>query len=80
MTLAEAAKDADVLASLDKAVEKANKAVSRAESVRKYRILDTDLTIANGYLTPKLSIRRNEVLKDFAGEIDALYDGPGASD
>jgi len=76
MTLAEAAKDADVLASLDKAVEKANKAVSRAESVRKYRILDTDLTIANGYLTPKLSIRRSEVLKDFAGEVDALYDGP----
>ncbi|MEZ0447817.1 AMP-dependent synthetase/ligase [Cellulomonas sp. ICMP 17802] len=76
MSLAEAAKDADVLASLDKAVEKANKAVSRAESVRKYRILDTDLTIANGYLTPKLSIRRSEVLKDFAGEVDALYDGP----
>jgi long-chain acyl-CoA synthetase len=76
MSLAEAAKDADVLASLDKAVEKANKAVSRAESVRKYRILESDLTIANGYLTPKLSIRRNEVLKDFAGEIDALYEGP----
>ena len=76
MTLAEASKDADVLASLDKAVEKANKAVSRAESVRKYRILDSDLTIANGYLTPKLSIRRNEVLKDYAGEVDALYDGP----
>ena len=78
MTLAEAATDADVLASLDKAVEKANKAVSRAESVRKYRILDTDLTIANGFLTPKLSIRRNEVLKAFAGEVDALYDGPRA--
>ncbi|GEL96949.1 AMP-dependent synthetase/ligase [Cellulomonas terrae] len=76
MTLAEASKDADVLASLDKAVEKANKAVSRAESVRKYRILDTDLTIANGYLTPKLSIRRSEVLKDYAGEVDALYEGP----
>jgi long-chain acyl-CoA synthetase len=76
MSLTEAAQDADVLASLDKAVEKANKAVSRAESVRKYRILETDLTIANGYLTPKLSIRRNEVLKAFAGEVDALYDGP----
>jgi len=76
MTLAEAALDPDVLASLDKAVEKANRAVSRAESVRKYRILDTDLTIANGYLTPKLSIRRGEVLKDYAAEIDALYEGP----
>ncbi len=54
MTVAEAAKDADVRASLEVAVEKANKAVSRAESVRKYRILAEDLTIANGYLTPKL--------------------------
>lgn len=77
MTLADAAKDADVLASLDLAVEKANKAVSRAESVRKYRILEEDLTIANGYLTPKLSIRRAQVLKDFAGEVDALYSTPG---
>ncbi|MCR6690270.1 AMP-dependent synthetase/ligase [Cellulomonas sp.] len=76
MTLAQAAQDPDVLASIDKAVDRANKAVSRAESIRKYRILDTDLTIANGYLTPKLSVKRNVVLKDFEGEIDALYDGP----
>ena len=76
MSLAEAATDPDVLASLDHAVERANKAVSRAESVRKYRILGEDLTIANGYLTPKLSIRRAQVLKDFAGEVDALYASP----
>jgi len=76
MSLEEAAKDPDVLESLDKAVEKANKAVSRAESIRKYRILPTDLTIANGYLTPKLSVKRSVVLKDFAAEVDALYDGP----
>ncbi|WP_426592239.1 AMP-dependent synthetase/ligase [Cellulomonas sp. McL0617] len=75
MSLEDAAKDTDVLASLDLAVEKANKAVSRAESIRKYRILGEDLTIANGYLTPKLSIRRTQVLKDFAGEVDALYGG-----
>ena len=73
MSLAEAAKDVDVLASLDRAVERTNEAVSRAESIRKYRILPIDLTIANGYLTPKLSVRRAEVLKDFAQEIDALY-------
>ncbi|MBN9375666.1 MAG: long-chain fatty acid--CoA ligase [Cellulomonas sp.] len=73
MSLEEAAKDPDVLASLDRAVERTNQAVSRAESIRKYRILPTDLTIANGYLTPKLSVRRQEVLKDFAAEIEALY-------
>jgi len=74
MSLDEAAKDADVLASIDKAVEKTNRAVSRAESIRKYRILDRDLTIADGYLTPKLSVRRREVLKDFAADVEALYD------
>ncbi|TFH74403.1 long-chain fatty acid--CoA ligase [Cellulomonas sp. HD19AZ1] len=73
MSLEEAAKDPDVLASLDRAVERTNKAVSRAESIRKYRILDRDLTIADGYLTPKLSVRRTEVLKDFAADVDALY-------
>jgi long-chain acyl-CoA synthetase len=75
MTVEQAAKDPAVLASLDKAIEKTNEAVSRAESIRKYRILEEDLTIANGYLTPKLSVKRNQVLKDFATEIDALYDG-----
>jgi len=74
MSIEEAAKDPDVLASLDKAVEKTNRAVSRAESIRKYRILDRDLTIADGYLTPKLSVRRREVLKDFAADVEALYD------
>jgi long-chain acyl-CoA synthetase len=68
-----------VLAAIDEAVEQANKAVSRAESIRKYRLLDTDLTIANGYLTPKLSVKRNVVLKDFAGEVDTLYEGPAPS-
>ncbi|WP_029287801.1 long-chain fatty acid--CoA ligase [Cellulomonas sp. HZM] len=74
LSMAEAATDPDVIASLDKAVERANKAVSRAESIRKYRILDGDLTIANGYLTPKLSVKRSLVLKDFAADVDALYE------
>ncbi|MBT0994870.1 AMP-dependent synthetase/ligase [Cellulomonas sp. DKR-3] len=77
MSLDAAAKDPDVLASIDKAVARANKAVSRAESIRKYHILGTDLTIANGYLTPKLSVKRSLVLKDFAGEVEALYEGDG---
>jgi long-chain acyl-CoA synthetase len=54
-------------------VDDANKAVSRAESIRRFRILTTDFTEQDGYLTPSLKVRRNAVLKDFAGEIDALY-------
>ncbi len=79
MDVAQARTHPAVVAAIDAAVEAANSAVSRAESIRKYRLLDTDLTIANGYLTPKLSVKRNVVLKDFAGEVDALYEGPTPS-
>ncbi|RMI09801.1 AMP-dependent synthetase/ligase [Cellulomonas triticagri] len=75
LTVAEAARHPDVIASIDQGVERANRAVSRAESIRRYRILDRDLTIADGYLTPKLSVRRTHVLKDFANDVEAVYAG-----
>ncbi|WP_248616739.1 AMP-dependent synthetase/ligase [Paraoerskovia marina] len=62
-----------VLAELDAAMAHANELVSRAESVRKIRVLDTDLTEENGYLTPSLKVKRHLVLDDFADEIEALY-------
>ncbi|GIG29185.1 AMP-dependent synthetase/ligase [Cellulomonas marina] len=71
---AEAARhDPQVLAALDAAAARANEAVSRAESIRKLRVLPGDLTEANGYLTPSLKVKRALVLKDFAPEIEALY-------
>lgn len=73
MTVDEARKDADVWSSLEQAVARTNRAVSRAESIRKFRILDSDFTIDNGYLTPSLKVKRGEVLKDFAHEVDAVY-------
>ncbi|HUL25424.1 MAG TPA: long-chain fatty acid--CoA ligase [Streptosporangiaceae bacterium] len=65
--------DPDMLAELQAAVDSANKAVSRAESVRRFRVLATDFTEQAGYLTPSLKLRRNAVTKDFEGEIEALY-------
>jgi long-chain acyl-CoA synthetase len=73
MTPAQAKSDPDVLAALDAAVARANKAVSKAESIRKFAVLEGDLTIENGYLTPKQSVRRHVFVKDFAAEIDELY-------
>jgi long-chain acyl-CoA synthetase len=73
MTLAEAATNPAVLAGLDEAVARANHAVSRAESIRKIRILDDDFTVLNGYLTPSMKVKRSKVLKDFADEIEELY-------
>jgi len=64
-----------VIESIGQGVERANKAVSRAESIRRYRILDRDLTIASGHLTPKLSVRRTHVLTEFATDVEAIYTG-----
>ncbi|NAZ87948.1 AMP-dependent synthetase/ligase [Kineococcus indalonis] len=65
--------DEVVLAALQRAVDDANEAVSRAESIRRFRVLQGDFTIENGYLTPSQKVKRAEVLRDFAGEVDALY-------
>lgn len=60
--------------SLEKAIARANSQVSRAESIRRYRILNMDFTVENGYLTPSLKLKRHQVLADFADYIDELYD------
>nr|WP_100350301.1 AMP-dependent synthetase/ligase [Luteimicrobium subarcticum] len=73
LTVEQAATDPAVLASLQAAVDRANEAVSRAESIRKTRVLTTDFTIENEYLTPSLKVKRALVLRDFAAEVDALY-------
>jgi long-chain acyl-CoA synthetase len=73
MTVAEAAESPVILEHLDKAVERANQVVSRAESIRKYKVITDDFTIANGYLTPSLKVKRDLVLRDYAGAIEELY-------
>ena len=65
--------DPDLIAVIQTAVDEANKAVSKAESIRKFTILSTDFTIAGGHLTAKLSVKRHVVAKEFAKEIDALF-------
>ena len=73
MAVDAAAVNPTVLEALDRAVARTNEAVSRAESIRKIHVLTTDFTEANGYLTPSLKVKRAQVLKDFADQIDALY-------
>jgi long-chain acyl-CoA synthetase len=75
MDVVAASKSHAVLAALERAVARANEAVSRAESIRKIRVLTTDFTVENGYLTPSLKVKRELVLRDFADEIEALYNG-----
>jgi long-chain acyl-CoA synthetase len=72
-TIASLRDDPDVVAAVQVAVDDANMAVSRAESIKKFRILDVDFTQEAGQLSVKLGIRRSVLLKDFAADIDALY-------
>ena len=65
--------DPDLIAVVQTAVDEANKAVSKAESIRKFTILPVDFTIAGGHLTAKLSVKRHVVAKEFAQEIEALF-------
>ncbi|WP_063042637.1 AMP-dependent synthetase/ligase [Nocardia grenadensis] len=74
-TVADLAADPDLLAAIQAAVDDGNRAVSRAEAVRKFRMLPTELTEANGYVTPSLKLKRNIVLREFATEVDAMYSG-----
>jgi long-chain acyl-CoA synthetase len=67
------AHDPQLITEIQLAVDEANKAVSRAESIRRFRILGTDFTEASGQLTPSAKVRRNVVARDFAADIDALY-------
>ncbi|MBV9383713.1 MAG: long-chain fatty acid--CoA ligase [Streptosporangiaceae bacterium] len=73
MTVTELREDRDLLAEIQAAVDDANKAVSRAESIRRFRVLDTDFTQEKGHLSAKLSMRRTVLEKDFASDIEALY-------
>jgi long-chain acyl-CoA synthetase len=65
--------DPDLNAVIQTAVDEANKAVSKAESIRKFAILPVDFTIAGGQLTAKLSVKRHVVAQQFAETITALY-------
>jgi long-chain acyl-CoA synthetase len=65
--------DPDLKAVIQTAVDEANKAVSKAESIRKFAILDSDFTIADDQLTAKLSVKRHVVAAQFASTIAGLY-------
>ncbi|HZB47796.1 MAG TPA: AMP-binding protein, partial [Mycobacteriales bacterium] len=72
-TVADLREDPDLRAEIQAAVDDANKAVSRAESIRTFRILPEDFTEAGGELTPSLKLKRSVVMKQYADEVAAIY-------
>jgi long-chain acyl-CoA synthetase len=75
VTLAQAAKNPKVLAELQKAIDEVNKTVSNAEAIKKFAVIETELTEESGHLTPSMKIKREVVLRDFSPVIDEIYGG-----
>lgn len=73
--VAELRDDAALRAEIQTAVDRANRTVSRAEQVKRFRILPRDFTEADGELTPTLKIKREAVLARYAADVEALYGG-----
>lgn len=65
--------DADLLAEIQTAVDDANKAVSKAEAIRKFAVLPVDWTEEGGQLTPSLKLKRSVVMEQFRADVDGLY-------
>jgi len=76
MSLAEAAKSTIVINEVQRAIDQVNKSVSKAESIRKFEIISTELSEDSGHVTPSLKIKRAQVMKDFAPVVDDIYGVP----
>ena len=73
--MADLADDPDLKADIQAAIDEANKAVSKAEAIKAFRILAEDWTVESGYLTPSLKVKRNVVLDDHADVVEQIYSG-----
>ena len=68
--------DLDALrAEIQTAIDNANAQVSRAESIREFRILSTDFTIESGELTPTMKLKRTIVMQNHASVVQEIYGG-----
>ena len=76
MPVAEAARHPQIVEHVQEIVTQANRAVSRAEAIRAFEILDVDWTEASGHLTPSMKIKRSKIAQDFADRIEAIYSRP----
>ncbi|WP_030201839.1 long-chain fatty acid--CoA ligase [Streptomyces sp. NRRL S-87] len=71
--MAQLVHDEELRADLQRAVDDANRLVSRAESIRRFAVLPVEFSEASGHLTPSLKLRRAAIVRDFEREIDELY-------
>jgi long-chain acyl-CoA synthetase len=73
VTVADMVNDPELNATIQAAVDEANKAVSHAEAIKKFAILPVDWTEEGGQMTPSLKLKRSVVMQEFADEVEQLY-------
>ena len=69
----ELVKDPELEKVVGEQVEELNKRLNRWESIKKWVILDHDLTVESGELTPSMKVKRNVVQSNYQDKIDAFY-------
>jgi long-chain acyl-CoA synthetase len=75
-TAADLTDDPALLAELQSAVDEANRAVSKAEAIRRFAVLPEDWTEQGGQITPSLKVKRSVVLARYTDDVERLYAGP----
>ncbi|MEU4802514.1 long-chain fatty acid--CoA ligase [Actinosynnema sp. NPDC023587] len=72
-SVADLVEDETLVATIQAAVDEANQSVSKAEAIRRFRILPVDFTEAGGEMTPSLKLKRSVVASTYRQDIDAIY-------
>ena len=72
-TYAELTRLPQIHASIDKRMARANAQLERWETVKRYAILDHELTVEDGAMTPNMKIRRQKVIQQYADIVDSLF-------
>ncbi len=73
LTLEQASRNPKILAEVQASVDRVNKRFSKAEQIRKFVIVPSEVTEESGHLTPSLKVKREKVLTDFDSYVEALY-------
>jgi long-chain acyl-CoA synthetase len=73
--IASLSRDPSIHALIQQEVDRANAKYAQVEQVKKFAILDHDLSQPTGELTPTLKVKRNVVNEKYADVFDALYAG-----
>jgi len=70
---AELASNSEVNSLIKSHLDQVNAGLASFEQIKKFRILNADFSVENGLLTPTFKVKRREVTKRFANEIEGLY-------